>query len=66
MKEDLEQEKRVFTRVWAKKEKQIDRVVNNTIGLYGDVQGLSGSKLRQIENLELKALEQGSEDLDEG
>ena len=64
MKEDLEQEKRVFTRVWAKKEKQIDRVINNTIGLYGDVQGLSGSKLPQIENLELKSLESGSEDID--
>ena len=62
MKEDLEQEKRVFTRVWAKKEKQIDRVVNNTIGLYGDVQGLYGSKLPQIENLELKALASGSEE----
>ena len=65
MKEDLELEKRVFTRVWAKKEKKIDRVIHNTIGLYGDVQGLSGSKLPQIENLELKALESDSEELGE-
>ncbi len=64
MKEDLEQEKRVLTRVWAKREKQIDRVIHNTIGLYGDVQGLSGSKLPQIENLELKALASGPEELD--
>lgn len=64
MKQDLEQEKRVFTRVWAQKEKKIDRVIHNTIGLYGDIQGLSGKKLPQIENLELKALASSTEDLD--
>ena len=64
MKQELEQEKRVLTKVWARREKQIDRVINNTIGLYGDVQALSGNKLPQIENLELKSLVSGSDDID--
>jgi len=64
MKQELEQEKRVFTKVWARREKQINRVVDNTIGLYGDVQSLSGSKLPQIKNLELKSLESAYEEED--
>lgn len=65
MKQELDQEKRVLMKVWSKREKQIDRVVNNTIGLYGDVQGLAGNNLPKIETLELKALESGSEETTE-
>ena len=35
-KNDLEQEKRAMQRIWAKREKQIDRVLTNTVGLHGD------------------------------
>ena len=56
LRNDLEQEKRAMQRIWAKREKQIDRVLTNTVGLHGDVAGIIGSTLPEIEALELKAL----------
>ena len=43
-------------RIWAKREKQIDRVLTNTVGLHGDVAGIIGGTLPEIEGIELKAL----------
>lgn len=53
MKEDLEAEKRAMTRIWARREKQIERVTTNTTGMYGDMQGIIGSTLPEIKTLEL-------------
>ena len=33
---------------WSKREKQIQRVICNTSGMYGDLQGLIGSSLHNI------------------
>ncbi|MEW6616793.1 MAG: DUF2130 domain-containing protein [Thermodesulfobacteriota bacterium] len=55
MKEDLDQEKRAMTRIWAKREKQIERVIMNTAGMYGDMQGIIGATLPQIKILEIGA-----------
>lgn len=57
MKDDLEQEKRAFARIWAKREKEIDRVINNTVGMHGDLEALMGSSLPQIKGLELDNFE---------
>ena len=56
MKNDLDQEKRAMNKIWAKREKQIDRVINNISGMYGDMQGIIGASLPQIKSLELTAL----------
>jgi hypothetical protein len=40
----------------AKREKQIDRVLANTVGLHGDVAGIIGGSLPEIAAIELKAL----------
>ncbi|MCC7211240.1 MAG: DUF2130 domain-containing protein [Candidatus Brocadia sp.] len=53
MKEDLEQEKRATAKMWAKREKQIERVVTNTAGMYGDMEGIIGTSLPHIRSLEL-------------
>jgi len=53
MKESLETEKRSMERIWASREKQLDRVISNTARLYGDMQGLIGAKLPKVEYLEL-------------
>ncbi len=53
MKEDLEQEKRAMVKMWAKREKQIERVVTNTVGMYGDMEGIIGTSLPHIRSLEL-------------
>jgi hypothetical protein len=48
MEKDLNEEKRTAQRRWAKREKQIQRVISNTSGMYGDLQGLIGSSLHNI------------------
>ena len=54
MREDLEAERRATERIWAKREKQLGRVMSSTSGMYGDLQGLIGPSLPEIKLLELK------------
>jgi hypothetical protein len=56
MQEDLEKEKKAITKQWAKREEQIERVMQATVGMYGDLQGIAGKTLQEIEGLELRAL----------
>jgi hypothetical protein len=56
MQEDLDKEKKAITKQWAKRAEQIDRVMQATVGMYGDLQGIAGSTLQEIEGLELNAL----------
>ena len=55
MKEDLEKEKRAMQSAWARREKQLDKVIDNTSGMYGDLQGIMGKSLPEIKTLELPA-----------
>lgn len=59
MKEDLDREKNAMIKLWAKREKQIEKVVTNTLRMYGDMQGIIGASLPEIKSLELGA---GAED----
>ncbi|HEX9145514.1 MAG TPA: DUF2130 domain-containing protein [Candidatus Binatia bacterium] len=56
MKKDLDAEKKVITRQWAKREEQIDRVMQATVGMYGDFQGIAGRTLQEIEGLEFQGM----------
>lgn len=56
LREDLEKEKRMYQTIWSKREKQIQRVLDNTFGMYGDLQALIGSSM-QIKGLETDNLE---------
>ena len=56
MKTDLDAEKKAITKQWAKREEQIERVMQGTVGLYGDLQGIAGKSLQEIEGLEFPAL----------
>jgi hypothetical protein len=58
MNEDLDKEKKAITKQWAKREEQIDRVMQATVGMYGDLQGIAGKSLKEIEGLELLALQE--------
>lgn len=42
-----------MTKLWKEREKQIDRVVENTSGMYGDFKGVIGAALKDIDTLEL-------------
>lgn len=57
MQEDLDKERKVILKQWAKRDEQIERVMQATVGMYGDLQGIAGKSLQEIEGLELQALE---------
>jgi len=42
MQTGLQEEKRAAQRQWAKREKQIEQVISNTAGMYGELQALTG------------------------
>ena len=48
-------EKRAMEKQWKEREKQIERVVKNTVGLYGDMQGIIGGQIPEIPALELES-----------
>ena len=52
MQEEVEREKRWFQTKWARQEKQLRRVIDNTHGMYGDLQGVVRS-LPDLKTLEL-------------
>lgn len=55
LRDDLQDEKRAMQRIWAKREKQLERALTSSSGLYGDLQGIVGRSLPAIETLELPA-----------
>jgi hypothetical protein len=61
MKDDLEKEKKAFTKIWAKREKQIELVISNTASMYGDIHGIIGASLPQIKLLEIESEEETDE-----
>jgi len=52
LQEELEAEKRVTMKNWARREKQLERVIANTAGMYGDLSGIIGKSMPAIEHLE--------------
>jgi len=52
-KEELDTEKRYFMKKWDKEDKNIMKVLHNTAGMYGDLQGLIGTALPKVQYLEL-------------
>ncbi len=56
---DLEAEKRLIQKQWAKREVQIRAVIDNTVGLYGELQGIAGRSLPEIQGLDFPAIEAG-------
>jgi len=54
MKNDIDKEKRSYQAIWAKREKQVQRVIDNTFGIYGDLKGLTGGAIQEIKMLELE------------
>lgn len=57
MRQDLESEMRSMQRLWSKREKQLDRAMMNTAGMYGDLQGIIGASLPAISGLAINCIE---------
>jgi hypothetical protein len=47
-------------RIWKQREKQLEKVINNTVDMYGSVKGIAGNAVQDV-----KALELPGENLDE-
>lgn len=57
MQADLDRERKTMIRLWARREAQIQCVVESTAGMYGDLQGIAGKALQEIEGLGIPLLE---------
>ena len=53
MQEELSKEKRAMMNIWSKREKQIEKVIENTISMYGSIKGIAGNAIQNIQALEL-------------
>jgi hypothetical protein len=62
MKVALDSEKRAMQRIWKEREKQIEKVLTNTIDMYGSIKGIAGSAIQPVKALELP---EGEDLLDE-
>lgn len=62
MQDDLNRERKATMRLWAKRQAQIQGVVDTTVGMYGDLQGIAGRAMQEISALEMPLLESGDGD----
>jgi hypothetical protein len=60
MQDDLDKERKAIMKQWAKRSEQIERVIGATVGMYGDLQGIAGKSIQEIEGLEMKSLDSKS------
>lgn len=54
MQIDLQKEKNAQARMWKTREKQIDKVVDNAIGMHASIKGIAGNAIQSIPALELE------------
>ncbi|HDR51579.1 MAG TPA: DUF2130 domain-containing protein [Mariniphaga anaerophila] len=57
MKADLEKEKNAMQRIWKQRDKQIEKVITNTIDMYGSIKGIAGNAIQDVKALELPGVE---------
>jgi len=55
MQEQIQKERRAMERLWHERQKQIERVITNTSGMYGDIRGLIGAGMPEVRQLTLEA-----------
>ena len=59
MQDSLRKEQKWVTSKWAEREMQLELILKATAGMYGDLRGIAGRSLPQVEGLALPALEAG-------
>ncbi len=52
MREDLNKERNAMHKIWSQREKQIEKVLLNTTGMYGSIKGIAGNAIGNISALE--------------
>lgn len=58
MQDDLAKEQKSIKKHWAYREKQLQQVLESSMGVVGDVQGIAGKQVLELEGLEMPALEE--------
>ncbi len=58
MRNSITKERIQMEKIWKEREKQLDKVLMNTSGMYGSVKGIAGSSVKNIPLLD------GSSDID--
>ena len=56
MSADLTKERATMTKLWARREMQIQAVLTATAGMYGDLQGIAGQAIETIDALDVSRL----------
>ncbi|MEJ8625191.1 DUF2130 domain-containing protein [Helicobacter pylori] len=54
LRADLESEKRAMNRIWKSREKQMEKVFEGTINMYGSIKGIVGNAIGPVKALELE------------
>lgn len=62
MRADLDRERKSLLKLWAKREVQINGVFESMAGMCGDLQGIVGKAIVDIEGFDLPAIEDNTED----
>ncbi|MBL7812389.1 MAG: DUF2130 domain-containing protein [Bacteroidetes bacterium] len=57
LKDGLESEKRAMMRIWKEREKQLEKVIENTIDMHGSIKGIAGNAVQSVRALELPGQE---------
>ncbi|GHQ59597.1 DUF2130 domain-containing protein [Helicobacter pylori] len=53
LRAELEKEKNAMARIWKSREKQMEKVFEGTINMYGSIKGIMGNVIGQVKALEL-------------
>lgn len=53
LKIEMDREKRAMQRIWKEREKHIEKVIGNTIDMYGSIRGIAGNAIAPVKALEL-------------
>jgi hypothetical protein len=61
MRDDLDRERRTMTKLWARREAQLSGVLDSTAGLYGDLQGIAGRSMPEIEGLDVLMIDSSTQ-----
>lgn len=61
MKNSITKERIQMEKIWKEREKQLDKVLINTTGMYGSVKGIAGASVNDIPLLEGGDVEEGDE-----
>ncbi|QIK37668.1 DUF2130 domain-containing protein [Caldichromatium japonicum] len=56
LQDQLNRERRAMEKLWKEREKQVERAIFNTVGIYGELRGLLGGGLPEIAALSLEGI----------